>query len=396
MTIDIAPMPATPRAQWLPPSRWPDGSGHLFTTGPFRVDQQLPLITRYADVRAALVDADATFSRVVPYAVIPDERRHRTLFASWGLDGAEHRRARRSLTSINMGSTPQARAYTRELTAELTRELMGEPPPWDLSRVIYEVSMQVVVRHTMGAPMLLPHVRRLRELTRDHVAAEGGFFGIQRDVEAEEILATIIERYDELPAGSLAAHLVDVHRAEPSGFTVDNLVGQLWLLAVSSETQATGAASLMGMLLETGDYGYARGIVDDAAAFAVLVDEGGRRGIVFPVSMAVATKPFTLDGQTLDPGRPCLISYAAANLDPDVFEDPLTFNPRRRRDRRHLAFGVGDHRCQGEVGANQFVADVTRALLEVLPADLALHDGALHRETGISMSVACLPVAPLS
>jgi cytochrome P450 len=395
MTVDIGPMIATPRAQWLPPSHWPAGSEHLFTQAPFRVDQQLPVISRYEDVRAALLDTQGTFSRVVPYTAIPDQMRHRTLFAAWGLDGAEHRRSRSTLTSINTGSTPQARALTRELCTQLTRQLMQEAPPWDLSRVIYEVSMQVVVQHTMQAPMLLPHARRLRELTREHVSAEGGFFGIQRDTVAEDILATVVEQAGQLTPGSLSAHLVEMHRAHPESFTVDNLVGQLWLLAVSAETQATQAASLIGMLLETDEFAYARSILGDDEAFAALIDESGRRGIGFPASLLVAVKPFTLDGQTLDAGRPCLISYAAANLDPEVFADPLTFNPRRARSPKHLAFGVGDHRCQGEIGATQFVADVTASLLAVLPPDLQLHDGLLHRETGISMSVACLPVAPI-
>lgn len=244
----------------------------------------------------------------------------------------------------------------------------------------------------MQAPVLLPHVRRLRELTRDHVAAAGGFFGIRRDLEAEKILALVVEGYDELPAGGLARHLVDVYRRLPDEFTVDHLVGQLWLLAVSSETQATQTASLVGMLLETGEYGFARGVIDDPAALKLLVAEAGRRGIVFPASMVVPQRPVVLDGQTLDAGRPCLISYAAANLDPAVFDDPLRFEPRRPQTHKHLAFGVGDHRCQGEVGAEQFVADVTTTLLRVLPGDVRLHTGMLHRETGISMSVASLPL----
>ena len=392
MSVDISPMPATERAQWIPPSQWPTGSDHLFTPGPFRADVQLPVVTRYADVRTVLVNADATFSRVVPFAVIPAELRHRTLYASWGLDGAEHRRARQSLASINRGSTAAARRFTRELTERLTRQLLREPPPWDLSRVIYAVSMQVVVEHTMQAPVLLPHVRRLRELTRDHVAAAGGFFGIRRDPEAEKILTLVVDGYGDMPAGGLARHLGDLHRRRPDEFTVDHLIGQLWLLAVSSETQATEVASLMGMMLETGEYGYARGILDDPAALKLLVAEAGRRGIVFPASLVVPQRPVVLDRQTLDAGRPCLISYAAANLDPAVFDDPLRFEPRRPQNPKHLAFGVGDHRCQGEVGAEQFVADVTTTLLRVLPADVRLHTGLLHRETGISMSVACLPV----
>lgn len=393
MSVDMSPMPATERAHWLPPSRWPTGSDHLFSPGPFRADVQLPIITRYADVRAALINADATFSRAVPFAVIPAELRHRTLYASWGLDGEEHRRARQSLAGINRGSTTAARRFTRDLTETLTRQLLQEPAPWDLSRVIYAVSMQVVVEHTMQAPVLLPYARRLRELTRDHVAAAGGFFGIRRDPEAEKILALVVDEYDELPADGLARHLADLHRRRPDEFTVDHLVGQLWLLAVSSETQATGTASLIGMLLETNEYGYARGILDDPAALKQLVAEAGRRGIVFPASMVVAQRPVMLDGQRLDAGRPCLVSYAAANLDPAVFDDPIRFAPRRPPTPKHLAFGVGDHRCQGEVGAEQFVADVTTTLLRVLPADVRLDTGMLHRETGISMSVACLPIA---
>ncbi len=391
-TVDIAPMPATARAQWLAPTQWPQGSEHLFTPGPFVAGQELPMISRYEGVRAALAAPPGTFSRVVPFEVIQEPARHRTLYAAWGLDGEEHRLSRGSLARINTGSTDEARAFTRDLTARLTETLLREPPPWDLARVIYEVSMQVVISHTMQAPMLLRHSRRLRELTRDHVAAEGGFFGISRDLAAEAILAEVIERHRELDEEGLAAHLVRLHQTRPADFTADHLVGQLWLLAVSAETQATSTATLIGMLLETGEYDFALSVLDEPEAMARLVDEGGRRGIVFPSSLLVATRPYEIDGHLLEAGRPCLISYAAANLDPEAFADPLRFDPRRRPARRHVAFGIGDHRCQGEVGANQFITDVTSTLLRMLPSGLRLRDGVLHRETGISMSIACLPV----
>ena len=44
------------------------------------------------------------------------------------------------------------------------------------------------------------------------------------------------------------------------------------------------------------------------------------------------------------------------------------------------------------MGAEQFLSDVTTTLLEVLRADVRLPGGTLQRETGISMSVPCLPV----
>jgi hypothetical protein len=67
MTVDLAPMPATERAQWLPPSRWPAASDHLFTVAPFRADVPLPVVSGYADVHAALLNAGGAFSRVVPF-----------------------------------------------------------------------------------------------------------------------------------------------------------------------------------------------------------------------------------------------------------------------------------------------------------------------------------------
>jgi hypothetical protein len=67
-------------------------------------------------------------------------------------------------------------------------------------------------------------------------------------------------------------------------------------------------------------------------------------------------------------------------------------DPRLQRNARHIAFGEGGHRCQGEVGGERFIGDVLSELVRGLPADARLHKGLLLRETGISMSVACLPV----
>jgi cytochrome P450 len=393
LNVDLVPLPATKLAQSLWPSQWPQGSEYLFRPRDFDISGPLPVISRYDAVKAALFDRDG-WSRQVPIEALPPTARHRTLYASWGADGDEHRLLRRSLSSLNRGSTAQARKFTRELTSDLLERLMAEPPPWDLSRVIYNVSMQVILQHTLQAPPLLPQARRIRELAREHVAAGGGFFGIQRQLEAEAILGGLVEQRDELPEGGLARHLVDLHLADAERFTRDHLVGQLWLLTVSHETQATASASTLGMLLESGTGTYARSILEQRDLMRRLIAEGGRRSIVFPASLMVTTRPFTLDGATVPAGTPCLASYGAANLDASKFDDPLRFNPRAQRAIPHLAFGEGQHRCQGEVGAEQFVADVLTALLQGLPEDVQLQ-GRVLRETGISMAVARLPVAPV-
>jgi cytochrome P450 len=387
-------MPATPLAQSLRPSQWPRGSDFVFRPRPFDVSGNLPVISRYDAVRAALVDRDG-WSRQVPLEALPPTARHRTLYASWAADGVEHAMLRSSLSAINHGSTSRARQFTRELTRGLLERLLTDPPPWDLSRVIYAVSMQVILEHTLQAPPLLPQAPAIRELTRKHVAAPGSFLGIQRQLEAEQILGSLNDHRGELPAGGLARHLVELHQANPGRFTRDHLIGQLWLLVVSHETQATATASTLGMLLEFGEVAYARSILGEAAPMQRLMAEAGRRAIVFPASLIITTKPFTLDGVTVGPGTPCLASYGAANLDEDKFEDPLCFNPRAVRATPHLAFGVGQHRCQGRVGTEQFIEDVLTALLQGLPEDVRLHHGCVLRETGISMAIPYLPVTPV-
>lgn len=55
----------------------------------------------------------------------------------------------------------------------------------------------------------------------------------------------------------------------------------------------------------------------------------------------------TLHGRTIRPGEPVTLSYASANRDAAVFDDPNTFRLGRPNIREHLAFGRGRHRCAG-------------------------------------------------
>jgi cytochrome P450 len=65
---------------------------------------------------------------------------------------------------------------------------------------------------------------------------------------------------------------------------------------------------------------------------------------------------------TIKPGEHVLASLMAANLDDDVFADPLTFDPDRTPN-RHLGFGIGVHRC---VGMHLARAEFIHVMKEVL------------------------------
>lgn len=66
-----------------------------------------------------------------------------------------------------------------------------------------------------------------------------------------------------------------------------------------------------------------------------------------PVTMArIVTTETEVNGAKMCPGDRVLMSFAAANRDPEAFPDPDTVKIDREVN-RHIAFGVGIHRCAG-------------------------------------------------
>lgn len=94
-----------------------------------------------------------------------------------------------------------------------------------------------------------------------------------------------------------------------------------------------------------------------------------------PVTMARRVKDDTeLSGCPMKAGEWIMLSFPAANRDPDVFPDPDTVIIDRE-DNRHAAFGLGIHRC---IGSNLARMEITIALEEWLRQfpRFTLQDGA--------------------
>ena len=63
--------------------------------------------------------------------------------------------------------------------------------------------------------------------------------------------------------------------------------------------------------------------------------------------MRTAQDDTEIAGEPIAKGEWLLLSYAAANLDPRAFEDPLRFDVARESADRQIAFGYGVHYCLG-------------------------------------------------
>ena len=80
-----------------------------------------------------------------------------------------------------------------------------------------------------------------------------------------------------------------------------------------------------------------------------------------------ATIDTEIGGFPVKRGDKIYLSYAAANRDPVVFEDPHAFDITRKNARKHLAFGSGPHVCIGAQLARVQLRALLRQIVTRLP-----------------------------
>jgi cytochrome P450 len=114
-----------------------------------------------------------------------------------------------------------------------------------------------------------------------------------------------------------------------------------------------------------------RRLVEEPELLPTAVEEFLR--VYSPVTMArLATEDVAVNGVTIPAGSRVLMNFPAANRDPEVFPDPDTVVIDRALN-RHVAFGIGIHRCAGSNLARMEMQVALAAFLERIP-DFELDD----------------------
>jgi hypothetical protein len=100
-----------------------------------------------------------------------------------------------------------------------------------------------------------------------------------------------------------------------------------------------------------------------------------------PVAIArIVARDVEVSGQQLKEGDLVFVSYLGANHDPRVFERPEEVIIDRK-DNRHVAFGLGIHRCLGSSLARMEMRVALQAFLRQFP-DFEVPEGAVVNYTG--------------
>jgi len=145
-----------------------------------------------------------------------------------------------------------------------------------------------------------------------------------------------------------------------------------FLMVAGTATTTTMLTNVTYRLLtETGVYQRLR---DDQGLIPMAIEETLRLDAPVRGLFRTNSAPTELGSAMLDADTKVLLMWAAANVDPEVFDNPMAFDLDREPAsiRRHLAFGYGTHFCRGAPLARLEGEIFLRHILARLP-DLRLN-----------------------
>ncbi len=299
---------------------------------------------RYEDIVAVAHDTERFSSRDV--GVLPFEGLERQP-ASPPItsDPPDHTWQRRLILPY---FSPRAVDNYEKITRALCQELMGSITAAGRTRVdaAMEYAQQIpprIIAEIIGVPR--DHVDTFVEWTR--AVLENGPIDPERRLSARKEMLTyffgLLEDRKQQRREDITSFLLD-QRVDGEPLRDGHIVGTLTLLLIAGIDTTWSSIGSAILHLATHSADRAR-LVAEPDLMDCAVEEFLRA--YGPVTMArVATTDVELNGRTIHAGDKVLLAFPAANRDPNHFEraDEVIID---RAINRHVAFGVGVHRCAG-------------------------------------------------
>ncbi|GAB3580995.1 cytochrome P450 [Amycolatopsis endophytica] len=320
-------------------------------------------LTRYADVKAAALD-DTTFRSSVKAVVPSDPRGLRR--PPLNFDAPEHKPFRRALDAtlsrqrldalepvlrrhaveqlaplLERGSGDIAQEFGARFPAWVTTEWLNLDP--DLAPVLAATAARWVQAWRLQDREVVNEMsQRMYRMARDLVADRRR---TPRPVEEDPASSLLAERADGVPleeehvVGALRQSLVVGMVAPPI------VIGSIALHL--GEDQALQAK-----------------LRNEPSLIPAALEEFLRLYAPYRGFARTAAEPVEIGGREILPGEPITLTYASANRDAAVFDDPDVFVLGRPNVADHLAFGRGRHRCPGASMARLMLRIALEELLD--------------------------------
>jgi cytochrome P450 len=305
------------------------------------------VVSRYHDIRAALVDPRLSADTIPEYLRQKNADNTPVMFAR--VDDPEHNRLRRMMTSdFTFRRCESMRPQIRDLVDHHLDVMIRKGPPADLVHDFALPVPSLVIALLLGVPSEdLESFQQYTAVGLDTRASDdekaragAAMFGY---------LLELVARKERDPADDLISRLVTDYVATGQLTRETAAYSGMTLLVAGHETSANMISLGTVALLERPEIFKLLGDTDDPALVANIVEELMRYlSIVHSQVDRVATEDFTLGGQLIHAGDMVLMNIPAGNWDAEFVENPDTFDVARNT-RGHLGFGYGVHQC---VGAN--------------------------------------------
>jgi cytochrome P450 len=252
--------------------------------------------------------------------------------------------------------------YTRELAHRLVDGFLGAGRCDGAVDYAQQIPPRVIA-HLMGvdegrADEFISWVRGLLEF-----GATDPEIRIATAQKVYAFWAEEVQKRRAQPGDDFISQILD---GDLDGQPVDNLHAEatcnLLLVAGIDTTWSSIGAALWHLATHPADR---RRLVEEPDLLPTAVEEFLR--VYSPVTMArLATEDVTVDGVTIPAGARVLMNFPAANRDPAQFPDPDTVVIDRAQN-RHVAFGIGIHRCAGSNLARMEMQVALSVFLERIP-----------------------------
>jgi cytochrome P450 len=323
--------------------------------------QQVWSVSRYQDIRAALVDPRLSAETLPDLFDAASGNAAPVIFAR--TDDPEHHRLRRMMTSqFTFRRTDAMRPQIQKLVDDYLDAMIDKGPPADIVRDFGLPVPSMVIALLLGVPPedleLFQHntAAGLDVNSTDEERARGF-------IEMYAYIQELVPRKERDPGDDLISRLITDYVATGQLDFNTVAVNAVIMMQAGHETTANMISLGTVALLEHPEVFERLGQTDDAAVITNAIEELMRYlSIVHAQVDRIATEDLVLGGQQIRAGDRLLMNLPAGNWDSEFVDNPETLDIARNA-RGHVAFGYGTHQC---IGAN-----LARVEMQVAFATLA-------------------------
>lgn len=328
-------------------------------------------VSRYHDIRAALVDPRLSADTLPDYLKPQDTDETGVMFAR--TDDPEHHRIRRMIAGhFTFRRCEAMRPQIQELVDHFLDEMISKGAPAELVQDFALPVPSLVIAVLLGVPSeeLGPfqHFTTVGLDTRTSEEEKAQSFA-----SMYAYIQQLVERKKRDPGDDLLGRLVTDYLLTGQLNDETTALTAMTLLVAGHETTANMVSLGTVALLQHPEIFERLGGTDDELVVANIVEELMRYLTIVQSQVdRVATEDLSLGGQTVHAGDLLVMNLPAGNWDTDFVDNPDVLDVDRNT-RGHLGFGYGVHQCIGQ--------NLARVEMQVAFATLA------RRLPGLSLAV---------